>query len=159
MLPMNDIIWSLVSSFPPRQLSYCKIIPLTGNEGEFNHGTMCCWVKTHSKQKMLKNNPRRKEPYALVSWVFRSLGQDPMLAALVVWCGCQEMTLRVMLEKLIPKVVQSEEAPNYWEYGRMCKRQWWEQAAANRVSEQTDWHLVLRIKIRCFRRTKENMAC
>lgn len=34
-----------------------------------------------------------------------------MLAALVVCCGCQEMTLRVMVEKLIPKVVQSEEAP------------------------------------------------
>lgn len=60
---------------------------------------------------MFKKNIRGKEPFVLLSWGFRTLGQDPTLAVMVVWCGCQEINLHTMLGKLIPKAVPSEELP------------------------------------------------
>lgn len=73
---------------------------------------LCAAGSNHTaSRKCSRITQEEKSRLHYVSWVFRSLGQDPMLAALVVWCGRQEVTLRVMLEKLIPKVVQSEEAP------------------------------------------------
>lgn len=60
---------------------------------------------------MSNKNIRRKEPFVLLSWEFRTLGQDPTGAGVVARCGCQEINLHTTLEKLIPKAEQSEERP------------------------------------------------
>lgn len=72
-----------------------------------------------------------------------------------VWYGCQGMTLKVLLEKLIPKVLQAEDDPITKKNVRYIKDD--EKNRTQRFKYQSNWDcqiLIVRVKTRNYSEEK-----
>lgn len=76
-----------------------------------------------------------------------------------VWYGCQGMTLKVLLEKLIPKVLQAEDDPITKKNVRYIKDD--EKNRTQRFKYQSNWDcqiLIVRVKTRNYSEEKRRKS-